>query len=494
MSLKSTLIVFSILIMHQFIFAFDDMHKVCGQEQFVEAMRHINPNYNNNVNEDFNSFYDIIDRQNSRLATDDTIYTIQVVVHIVHIEDNNQQNIPDDIVFSQINQLNKDFSATNEDGSNLRPIFTSIKGNPKLQFQLATLDPDGNPTNGITRTFAKPPSQVSNDPLEQLLSTISDWFKKDTVVKTVNGVQDTTIGKSPWDTKRYLNIWVTNLNYNRDLSEGVLGGFAFAPPGLRNWPFGVGYPAEDVDGVSIDYRFFGVNNYYAQTRPPYVQESIGKGRTTVHEVGHYLGLRHIWGDYGNLFGVDCNIFTADLLFTDGIKDTPPQKAPASSTLGEYRCDTTINTCDAPIIANNRIVDYPDLFENYMDYSGDNCYNMFTKQQADFMRNVLKGKRQGIIIDKTVEQVPTAIKNNKNDAYLVDVYPNPTSNTLQIKHQFVNSNINVNIIDMTGRLVYQNQYNANNNNFSIDVSSLDNAMYLIQLSTEKHNATISFIKN
>lgn len=490
MNLKNILIIFCFAILPFTLSAFDDVHKICGQDQFVEAMRRINPNYNNYVNEDYTTFYDILNRQNNRIAADDTIYTIQVVVHIVYIEDNNQQNIPDEIIYSQIEQLNKDFSATNEDGGNLRPIFTSLKGNPKIQFQLATVDPNGNPTNGITRTFANPPIEVN-----PLLITLESWFKKDFDVKTVNGVLDTTIGKSPWNTKEYLNIWVTNLNYGADLSEGVLGGFAFAPPGLRNWPAGIGYPSEAVDGVSIDFRFFGVNNYYAQTRPPSVQESIAKGRTTVHEVGHYLGLRHIWGDYGNLFGIDCNLFTSEIFFTDGIKDTPPQKAPASSTLGEYRCDTTINTCDVPVLINNQIGDYPDLFENYMDYSGDNCYNMFTKQQVDFMRFVLTNKRTNTIIDKSVEVVPTAINNNKNDAYLVDIFPNPTSNLLQVKHQLNdNSNIKVNIIDMTGRLVYQNQIAANSNNFSIDVSTLDNAMYIIQLSTDKHNATLSFVKN
>ena len=293
--MKKTYLLFALFIAFHAMQAEENLMRVCGQDDLVKHFRQINPNYDTEVKDLFQEFYQ--NQSNARLmentGMNDTIYTVRVVVHIVYLKDDSLQNIPDTLVYSQIAALNRDYMMENEDTINLRPIFNKFRGNPKIHFELATTDPNGNATTGIVRVAAKAPSIPPANAIDSLVGSTDNWFKNGFQIKTIGNAKDTTIGSKGWDNKKYLNIWVTNLNIFRDVSKGTLGGFAFAPPGLSNWPMGIGYPSNGDDGVSIDYRFFGQNNYFAQARPDKA-EIIGKGRTTVHEVGHYLGLRHIW--------------------------------------------------------------------------------------------------------------------------------------------------------------------------------------------------------
>lgn len=464
-----------------------DLNRICGQDELVKYFRSINPTYDEQVNDLFKEMY------NNRIASpnviDDTIYTVRVVVHVVYLKDDNIQNIPDDIIYSQIDALNRDYNLQNSDTINLRPIFNRFKGNPRIKFELATIDPYGNPTNGIDRVAGKAPSIPPATAIDTLIGSTDDWFKKGFNVRNVNGSKDTTIGARSWNNKKYLNIWVTDLNLFRDLSQGTLGGFAFAPPGLSNWPLGIGYPSDTADGLSIDFRFFGQNNYYAQANPRFLNIA-GKGRTTVHELGHFLGLRHTWGDYGNVFNSDCNnLILAALFFNDGIDDTPVCKKPFSSSIGGYRCDTAVNSCTIPY----QNIDYPDLFENYMDYSGDQCYNMFTKQQVDFIRRVLRTRRAGLIIRKEFN-IPTAINNLKLRETGISFYPNPATNNITVSvEKPLKSSISVNLIDITGKIVSSQLLPNNIMNHSLDVSSLANGIYMIQFSNQEFTAIDKFVK-
>jgi hypothetical protein len=188
---------------------------------------------------------------------------IPVVVHVVAGSDD--EDITDEQVHSQIDALNRDFRATNPDRSAVPPAFEHLVADAKVEFYLATLDPSGNPTEGITRT-----------------STHNDSFGTDNAVK-----YSTQGGKSAWPTDNYLNIWVCQLR------DGLLG-YAQFPGG----------PAE-TDGVVITHTAFGTTG--TATAP------FNLGRTAVHEVGHYLNLFHIWGDDGSGCGG-----------TDEVPDTPNQ--------------------------------------------------------------------------------------------------------------------------------------------------------------------------
>lgn len=489
--MKKTYLLFALFIAFHAMQAEENLMRVCGQDDLVKHFRQINPNYDTEVKDLFQEFYQ--NQSNARLmentGMNDTIYTVRVVVHIVYLKDDSLQNIPDTLVYSQIAALNRDYMMENEDTINLRPIFNKFRGNPKIHFELTTTDPNGNATTGIVRVAAKAPSIPPANAIDSLVGSTDNWFKNGFQIKTIGNAKDTTIGSKGWDNKKYLNIWVTNLNIFRDVSKGTLGGFAFAPPGLSNWPMGIGYPSNGDDGVSIDYRFFGQNNYFAQARPDKA-EIIGKGRTTVHEVGHYLGLRHIWGDYGNLFGSNCNnLLDAILFFNDGIDDTPVAKSPFASTIGEYRCDTTVNTCNMPYQG----VDYPDMFENYMDYSGDNCYNLFTKQQIQFIRMVLRTRRAGIISNKTFN-LTTAIRPTRLNEMGISVFPNPIQESIAIQiEKPLFKEMTVQLFDISGKQVLAKILSANSAYTTLDTHSLSSGTYFIRCFNEDFMVTDKLIK-
>ncbi|MFM2376402.1 MAG: hypothetical protein RLZZ165_1499, partial [Bacteroidota bacterium] len=235
------------------------------------------------------------------------VYNIPVVVHVVY--NTATQNISDAQVQSQITALNNDFRRLNADRTNTPAAFASVAADCEITFCLATVDPNGAATTGITRT-----------------STTTASFLDDDRVKS-----STSGGKSPWNTSKYLNLWVCNLG-------GDLLGYAQFPGGSAS-----------TDGVVVDYTAFGTTGTAAAP--------FNKGRTLTHEVGHWLNLRHIWGDdNGSCTGSDL------------VNDTPNQAAE------NYSCPAYPLT-DACSSSSPGV-----MFMNYMDYTDDACMNMFTLGQ------------------------------------------------------------------------------------------------------------------
>lgn len=193
------------------------------------------------------------------------VITIPVVVHILY--KNSTENLSDSRIQSQIDVLNQDFRRTNADASNTPSVWQNIAADCEIEFCLATIDPQGNPTNGITRTSTN-------------VSSFS--IQSDNIKFSSQG------GKDAWPRNQYLNIWVGSI------TGGILG-YALQP----------GAPAS-IDGVVIGYQYFGGPGTGAQS--PY-----NRGRTATHEVGHWLNLDHIWGDDGG----SCS-------GTDNVSDTPNQ--------------------------------------------------------------------------------------------------------------------------------------------------------------------------
>lgn len=300
------------------------------------------------------------------------VYRIPVVVHILHIDA--AQNLDDSLVYNQIQVLNEDFRRMNADASQTRPEFLPIAADAEIEFYLATTDPQGNPTTGITRTAGTPALGTYNLISEDMKSTAAG-------------------GLDAWPTDRYLNIWVCDIFFGL----GVLG-YAYPPVGnVPTWPGGSAPADSSVQGVVIQFSVFGKNNPNA-TGPLAV---VNRGRTATHEVGHFLGLRHVWGDG------DC---TQD----DGISDTPD----ADDNAGQV-CDWNKNTC-----TENPGPELPDNIENFMDYAADSCMNMFTQGQIAHMRSVLEVFRPDLY-DETF----TGLENPVSG--LVQVYPNPAVDFIQI---------------------------------------------------------------
>lgn len=176
------------------------------------------------------------------------LVTIPVVVHVVW--NTTTENISDAQIQSQIAVLNADFRKLNSDVANVPGAFSALAGDANIEFCLATIDPNGNPTTGITRTQ----------------TTVTAFGTNDQVKSSATG------GVNAWSRDQYLNMWVC------DISGGILG-YAQFPGG-----------AASTDGVVIDYQYFGTTG--TATAP------FNKGRTATHEVGHWLNLFHIWGDDG----------------------------------------------------------------------------------------------------------------------------------------------------------------------------------------------------
>ncbi|MBR0830499.1 zinc metalloprotease [Bradyrhizobium manausense] len=191
---------------------------------------------------------------------------IPVVVHVIHR--GGSENIADAQIKSQIDVLNNDYRKKNPDTAKVPGAFQPLVADAFVEFALATIDPQGQPTSGITRTL-----------------TNVQQFGTDNAMKfTAQG------GHDSWDTTRYLNMWVCP-----ELIDGPrqLLGYAQFPGGL---------PA--TDGVAIIHNAFGTSGTSA---PPF-----NLGRTATHEVGHWLDLYHIWGD-----AAGCNT-------DDKVGDTPVQ--------------------------------------------------------------------------------------------------------------------------------------------------------------------------
>ena len=196
------------------------------------------------------------------------VITLPVVVHILWY--NEEENISDEQVFSQLQVLNDDFRKKNENFSATPSEFMDRAADIEVEFCLATIDPNGNPSNGIIRT----------ETFREGIGATEFWYNPD------EG------GSQAWDTDSYINIWVCNFG-----SEEFLG-FATAP--------GTAEPAES-DGLVINYLNFGTSGTASNSFPNHL------GRTTTHEMGHYFNLEHLWGP--ELGG--CNE-------DDNVADTPSQ--------------------------------------------------------------------------------------------------------------------------------------------------------------------------
>jgi hypothetical protein len=247
--------------------------------------------------------------------------TIPVVVHVVWKKA--AENISDAQIKSQIDVLNKDFTASNPDKSKTPPVWQGLVADANLQFALAKKDPRGKATSGITRTQ----------------TTRASFGGDDDVKKKSRG------GRRAWPRDRFLNLWVCNLADN-------LLGYAQFPGG----------PAA-TDGVVILYTAFGTQG--AATAP------FNLGRTATHEIGHWLNLRHIWGDRNDCGG------------TDFVTDTPNQQLPNNGkpTFPRVTCNNGPNG---------------DMFMNYMDYVDDDAMFMFTPGQVVRMNATLAGPRKKIV--------------------------------------------------------------------------------------------------
>lgn len=246
------------------------------------------------------------------------ILKVPVIVHYVGL--GKTPKYREDKAREQIRILNECFNARN-DTSGVPSKWTKHIGDPGLEFFLPDTGPDG---KSVTAVRSRDASEMR--------------FEEATAEKV-------KADSPPEDPARFLNVWVCNFGSN---------GYATFPTAR----------AGTTQGIVVHYQCFGTTN------DPFA----GKGHTLVHEVGHWLGLFHLWGDHVQPPKGD-----------DEIADTPMQ--PQAHVVSPPCPDA----CDTGSAANA-----PHMFMNFMDFTPDTVRCFFTTAQAAHMRAALVRERPGIL--------------------------------------------------------------------------------------------------
>ncbi len=359
---------------------------------------------------------------NGRDTVTDEVIVVPVVIHVLyHMKD---ENISDDQIFSQIESLNKDFRRRNEDAENTPIPFQQFAADSRIVFCLAKVDPKGRHTTGIIRKYTK----------DQY------WLSDDEMKFSSKG------GDDAWDASKYLNIWVCNL-FGRTLGYGVFPG---GPP--------------ERDGLVIQYNVFGTRGN--------LKASFNKGRTVTHETGHWLGLKHLWGD------ASCG--------DDGIFDTPQQQ--------------TSNTFCPPF--PHKSICSPnengDMFMNFMDFTDDACMNLFTRGQKIAMRSQFAAGHprnsilQSNVCDSSLATGGPIPEEPGINSTTISIYPNPFTSEIIVQSEDASITGKVlELFDITGKRYISQKITSLKT--TILANHLRPGIYLIKITGDKKTEVYKVIK-
>lgn len=395
--------------------------KRCTSQLYQQARLKENTSLAENISR-IESFVrkNIAENETTAARGEEAVIKIPVVVHILYHYPT--EKVSDEQVRTQIEALNQCFRRRNADTVKTPSYFKPFAADCNIEFQLATSAPGKKSTTGIIRKY----------------TPVTEWEADDKMKYSAQ------MGDDAWDAKSYLNIWVCNLNR--------VAGYASVPG-----------DAADKDGVVIGINAFGTIN----TQPGYEM-----GKTAVHEVGHWLGLKHIWGD--------------DYCGDDGVADTPKQAG------YNIECPSGINvTCGSN--------PYGDMYMNYMDLTNDGCMNLFTQGQKARMRSHFQpgGARYSILSSTglnppLIYEIPVPEEDPK---WLhPQLFPNPATNqfTLDLAYDVRWLGKVLHIINLQGQTVMT--LTISNKTQVIDISKLQAGVYFLATKREDGlSVKLKFVK-
>jgi len=351
-----------------------------------------------------------------------SLITVPVVVHVLY--STSAQNISDAQIRSQIDVLNRDYQKQNPDTAGIPAYYSSLAADCGFRFVLAGLDTNGNATTGIVRKH----------------TNVTAFALGDNMKSSVTG------GDDAWDRDRYLNIWVCNL-------EGNVLGYSSL----------VGSPKE-TDGVVVLFTAFGTGG---TAMAPY-----NLGRTTTHEIGHWLNMIHVWGD----------AYCGD----DQVADTPPQ---SQATYGD----------PSGIILSCGNTPYGNMYMNYMDFTDDIGMHLFTYGQRDRMRTLfVQGGFRYPLLSTPAASVAAISSDSPTAALPVSnpqtlrIYPNPAVSSVSVKiSDAACLGSMLEVYDRMGQKVMVSR--ITDLSFGLDVSGLASGVYFIRVNDGNSSAGYTFVK-
>jgi Pregnancy-associated plasma protein-A/Secretion system C-terminal sorting domain len=405
----------------------------CATSEYEELLRQRDPKRLSR--EQFDAFLaPFIEQYNNTPANASQsfgVISIPVVVHVIHNGDayGTNENITDAQVQSQITVMTQDFRRMiNTPGYNTN----AVGADTQIQFVLAKVDPNGNPTNGINRVnLCRDNYNVGSFP--QIQALIDSEVKPQTI----------------WDPTLYMNMWSVNWD-----GSGLLGYAQFPSTGTAT---------ANTDGVVAGHSYFGSRTLFPAGT--YGDTTYDKGRTMTHEVGHFLGLYHTFQGGCNGAGDNC-------------ADTP------SVDTENYGCPTGHDSCT---------IGSPDMIENYMDYTDDSCMNIFTVNQKAIITSVMNSSPRRSTLKTSTKDLAIPLFANDAEVKIENIcggiepscsVPNPTAPAKVI------SLYNRGTATMTSATISYNMNGGTNFTNSWTGSLAPNAFAYITLANTTTNGTLN----
>lgn len=371
-------------------------------------------------------------------------YTIPIIVHVVHGGETvgTYPNLSYAQLLSQISILNDDYGGTGISTQNIPPVFQPTLADCGIKFCLAIKDPQG---------------RVLAEPGVDRISYVTKGWKNPTSLdaNSFMSYMDNTIKvASIWDATKYLNVWVTDCAS----AVGLLG--------YATFPAGTSLTGITSTGNSTTDGVWCLSKAYGNVGT--LSPNYNLGRSATHEIGHWLGLRHIWGD--------------GTCATDYCDDTPPAN---KSNAGVPIHPHNLGTC-----AGNTT---GEMFMNFMDYSYDIAMSMFTNDQKLRMLTAMRlgTYRKVLGTHNLCAASGIAVQEELNANILL--YPNPSTGTLKFSTSFSDTrNLKIEVRNLLGQTVYAQPYKTTNGSITIDLTAVAKGIYTVTISEPSGSITRKLI--